>query len=172
MSKKISQMARKVGQLEMDKLNQDGSNIENMKGKGKEMDYNKGWFPTQPVINPRNVAFLDSDEISPLDKNENIVQAISQLRRRKQLADPYDKEYEGEGSKEKKENLYEDSGHVDSKSIGKGVKSSDYQHLIPFREELKSSRPLVQSNKLIEALKETTINIPLEKQLNRFSHTP
>ena len=62
------------------------------KGKGKEMDYNKGRFPTQPVINPRNVAFLDSDEISPLDKNEGSVQAISQLRSEKQLADPYDKE--------------------------------------------------------------------------------
>ena len=112
---------------EMDKLNQAGSNIENMKGKGKEMDYNKGQFPTQPVINPRNVAFLDSNEISLLDKNESSVQAISQLRSGKQLADPYDKEYEGEGSKEKEEKLDENSGHVVSKSIGKWVKLSDYQ---------------------------------------------
>ena len=164
MSEQMSQMARKVEQLEMDKLNQAESNIDNMKGKGKEMDYNKGRFPTQPVINPRNVAFLDSDEISPLDKNEGSVQAISQLRSGKQLADPYDKEYEGEGSKEE-EKLDEDSGHVDSKSIAKGVKPSDYQPPIPFPEALKSSRPLVQSNKLIEALKETTINIPLEEAI-------
>ena len=78
MSEQMSQMARKVEQLEMDKLKQAGSNIKNMKGKVKEMDYNKGRFPTQPDIS--NVAFLDSDEISPLDKNEDSVQAISQLR--------------------------------------------------------------------------------------------
>ena len=37
MSEQMSHMARKVEQLEMDKLNQAGSNIDNMKGKGKEI---------------------------------------------------------------------------------------------------------------------------------------
>ena len=45
------------------------------------------------------------------------------------------------------------------------MKPSDYQPPIPFPEALKSSRPLVQSNKLIEALKETIINIPLEEAI-------
>ena len=114
-----------------------------MKGKVKEMNYNNGRFPTQPIINPHNVAFLGFDEISPLDKNEGSVEAISQLGSGKQLADTYHKEYEGEGSKEE-EKLDEDSGHVDNKSIRKGVKPSDYQPPIPFLEVLKSSRPLVQ----------------------------
>ena len=34
---------------------------------------------------------------------------------------------------------------------------------IPFPNALKSAQRLVQKNKLIEALKETTINIPLEE---------
>ena len=118
------------------------------------MDYNKRLFPTQPVFNPHNVAFLDSDEISPLDETEGSVQAISQLRSGKLLYAPYDKEYEGDGSKEKEEKLDEDSGHVDSKSIAKGVKLSDYQPPILFPEAFKFLRPLVQSNKLIESLKE------------------
>ena len=42
---------------------------------------------------------------------------------------------------------------------------SNYQPPIPFIEVLKSSRPLVQCNKIIEALKETTINIPLEEEI-------
>ena len=52
----------------MDKLNQTASNIDNMKGKGKELDYNKVWFTTQPIINPRNVAFLFFEKISLFDK--------------------------------------------------------------------------------------------------------
>ena len=58
MSEQMSPMVRKVEQIQMHRLNQAGSNIDNMKGKGKEMDYNKGRFPTQPPINPRHVAFL------------------------------------------------------------------------------------------------------------------
>ena len=158
MSEQMSQMSRKVEQLEMDKLNQARSKI-----KGKEMNYNKCLLATQPVINPRNVAFLDSDKISPLDENEGSVQAISQLRIGKQLGAPYDKEYEGDGSKEKEEKLDEDSGHVDSKSIAKGVKPSDYQPPILFPEAFKFSRPLVQSNKLIEALKENHNKHPFRR---------
>ena len=165
MSEKMSHMSKKVEHLEMDKLNQAGSNIDNMKGKGKEMDYNKGRFPTQPAINPRNVAFLNSDEVSPLDENEGSVQAISKLRSGKQLDDPYDKEYEEEISNDKEEKVGEDSGHVGNESSGKGAKPSDYQPSIPFLKAIKSSRPLVQSNKLIKALKETTINIPLEEAI-------
>ena len=50
-----------------------------MKDKGKEMDYPKRKFPTQPLINPHNVVFLDSNQISHLDRNEGSVQAISKL---------------------------------------------------------------------------------------------
>ena len=53
----------------MDKLNQARSNIDNIKVKGNKIDYNKGRFPTQPVIYPRNIAFLDFDEISLLDND-------------------------------------------------------------------------------------------------------
>ena len=116
MSEQMSQMARKVEPLEINKLNHTNSNIENIRGKGKETNYNKGTFPTQPPINPHNVGFLDSDENFPFDKNK-------------------------------------DKKHIDNKSSGKGAKLSDYQHPISFPKALKSSRPLVQSNKLIEALK-------------------
>ena len=80
MSKPMIHMERKVDQLEMDKLNQASSNIDNIKGEGKEMDYNECRFPTQPAINPCNVAFLNYDEVSPLDENEGSVQAISKLK--------------------------------------------------------------------------------------------
>ena len=66
---------------------------------------------------------------------------------------------------EKEEKVGEDSGYVGNESSGKEAKPSDYQQSIPFPEALKSLRPLVQSNKLIEALKETTINIPLEEAI-------
>ena len=59
----MSQM-RKVEQLKMVKLNRVGSNINNIKGKGKEMNYSSGHFPTQPPINPHDMNFLDSYEIS------------------------------------------------------------------------------------------------------------
>ena len=58
MSDQMIQMVRKVHHLEMDNFNQASSNIDKMKGKGEEMDYNKDRFLTQPVINPHNVAFL------------------------------------------------------------------------------------------------------------------
>ena len=50
-----------------------------MKDKGKEMDYTKIQFPTQPLINLRNVVFHDSNQISHLDRNEVSVKAISKL---------------------------------------------------------------------------------------------
>ena len=68
-----------------------------------------------------------------------VVQAISQLRSGRQLADPYDKQCEGEGSKEKEEELDNYCGHVDKKNIRKRVKPSDYQPPISFHEALKSS---------------------------------
>ena len=107
-----------------------------MKGKVKEMNYNNGWFPTQPIINPHNIAFLGFDEISPSYKNDGSVEAISQSGSGKKLADTYHKEYEGEGSKEKDEKLDKDSGHVDNKSIRKGVKLSDYQPPFLFSKRL------------------------------------
>ena len=70
-----------------------------MKVKGKEMDYNKSWFSTQPIINPRKVAFVNSDEVFPLNENEDSVHDIK-IEELKKQADPYDKEYEEEGSKE------------------------------------------------------------------------
>ena len=42
------------------KFNKAKLNINNIKGKGKEMDCNKDLFPTQPTINPHSIAFLDS----------------------------------------------------------------------------------------------------------------
>ena len=48
----------------MVKLNRVGSNINSIKGKGKEMNCSSGHFPTQPPINPYNMAFIDSYKIS------------------------------------------------------------------------------------------------------------
>ena len=42
MNEKMHNVVREMDQLEMEKLHQIGSDINNMKGKGKEMEYNKG----------------------------------------------------------------------------------------------------------------------------------
>ena len=106
--------------------------MKNTRCKEKEMGSNKGQFPTQPSINPRNISSIESQEFSPpedsLDSSPQAfcdgVHAITRLRSGKILEDPIECDLE-----DKKKEIEEEN--EDRKPLGKDMNLLPISHLYP-----------------------------------------
>ena len=154
---------------------------EKMKGKLDDnipSEANSGTFPTQPLMNPRNVCLLDINPnasteidrekvttavpvISDLREEEDI-NAISRLRSGKILGDSIEpvkkNDFEKEvGEPKDSEECEASNGEQKTKDLD----PKDYVPPIPFPAALKSAREKPDDSHLLQIFKETTITIPL-----------
>ena len=139
--------------------------MENTRGKEKEMGSNKGQFPTQPSINPRNISSIESQEFSlsqnsldssPQDPCDS-VHTITRLRSGKILEAPIECDLE-----DKKKEIEEEN--EESEPLGKHINPAAYQPPIPFPEALKSSKPPSDQGILIK--NEEKIKEKISSQFN------
>ena len=165
MSEQINLMTNRMDRME-EHVRPPMTFMENTRGNEKEMGSNKGQFPTQPSVNPRNVSSVESQEFSPpedsLDSSPQAlcdsVHVITRLRSGKILGDPIECDLEDKKREAEEEN-------EEREPLGKDMNPIAYQLPIPFPEALKSSKPSIEANKLIDLFKEANITIPLEEAI-------
>lgn len=150
--------------------------IENLKrdqpdqrrGKGVEINSHKGWFPTQPLVNIRNISLVDCDDESCdmiYDETdfyaEEEAHVISKLSG-KELLDPY-KKLEKE---EIKDTVLERNEEEEAQNERKEPQPSKYQPPIPFPSVLNFSKPSLDHEKrMIDAFKSATVTFHLDDVL-------
>ena len=180
----LKEVMTKMEKLERGQTMQEPQhNQRNEKMKGKLDDNipseaNSGTFPTQPLMNPRNVCLLDINPnasteidrekvttavpvISDLREEEDI-NAISTLRSGKILGDSIEpvkkNDFEKEvGEPKDSEECEASNGEQKTKDLD----PKDYVPPIPFPAALKSAREKSDDSHLLQIFKETTITIPL-----------
>ena len=153
---------------------QQSSSDEKMKGKLDENNHhNSGQFPTQPLVNPKNLCFIDDNSIDSREKNDVALtkkeldekcslNAVSKLRSGKTLIDPYENLGEENHDGKIKENKEtRECEEEDRKQKTLDPNPEKYIPPIPFPSALKSSKEKPMDNHLLEIFKEATITIPL-----------